>query len=63
MKQAALVGRALQRAASMDGETFECPPKDGRSDIACLLEDWVPPQDWGEVEVTPEAVELWPSAK
>ena len=24
--------------------------------VACLLEDWAPPQDWRQVEVTPEAV-------
>ena len=26
------------------------------SEVACLLEDWAPPQDWRQVEVTPEAV-------
>ena len=28
------------------------------SEVACLLEVWAPPQDWREVEVTPEAVEV-----
>ena len=26
------------------------------SEEACLLEGWAPPQDWRQVEVTPEAV-------
>lgn len=28
------------------------------SEVPCLLEDWVLPQDWGEVEVMCEAVEM-----
>ena len=26
------------------------------SEVTCLLEGWVPPQDWRQVEVIPEAV-------
>lgn len=46
----------IQWVVPMDGEIFKCPPVDMWSDIACLLEDWAPPQDWEGVEVRPEAV-------
>ena len=39
----------------MNGETVDCPPMDMWSEVACLLEDWAPPQDWRPVEVIPEA--------
>ena len=40
----------------MNEETVDCPPMGMWSEVACLLEDWAPPQDWKQVEVTPEAV-------
>ena len=40
----------------MDGKTFECFPMDMWSEMACLLEDWAPPQYLRQVEVTPETV-------
>ena len=50
------MGGLLQRAAPVNGETVDHPPMGMWSEVACLLEDWVPPQDWRQVEVTPEAV-------
>ena len=40
----------------VNGETVDCPLMGMWSEVACLLEDWAPPQDWRQVEVTPEAV-------
>ena len=40
----------------MNGETVDRSPVGMWSEVACLLEDWAPPQDWRQVEVTPEAV-------
>ena len=50
------MGGVLQRAAPVNGETVDCPPMGMWSEVACLLEDWAPPQDWRQVEVIPEAV-------
>ena len=50
------MGDVPQRATPANGETVDCPPKGMWSEVACLLEDWAPPQDWRQVEVTPEAV-------
>ena len=46
----------LQWAALVNGETVDCPAMGMWSEVACLLEDWAPPQDWRQVEVIPEAV-------
>ena len=50
------MGGVLQRAAPVNGETVDRPPMGMWSEMACLLEDWAPPQDWRQVEVTPEAI-------
>ena len=50
------MGGVLQRVAPMNGKTVDHPPVGMWSEVACLLEDWAPPQDWRQVEVTPEAV-------
>ena len=50
----------LQRAAPVNGETVDHPPMGMWSEVACLLEAWAPPQDWRQVEVTPEAVGVAP---
>ena len=50
------MGGVLQWAAPVNGETVDCPPMGMWSEVACLQEDWAPPQDWWQVEVTPEAV-------
>ena len=50
------MGGVLQQAAPVNGETVDCPPMGMWSEVACLLEDWAPPQDWRQVEVIPEAV-------
>lgn len=39
------------------GRHVDIPPVDIRSEVAILLEEWIPPEQ-GEVEVMPEAVEL-----
>ena len=51
-------GRSVSGAVPMDGQTLECPPVDVWSDVACLLEDYAPPQDWERGEAIPEAVKL-----
>lgn len=58
MAQAALIGVVFQWAVRVDGGAFECPPMDMWSEVACLLQDWAPLQDWEEAEATPEAVNL-----
>lgn len=60
------MGGVLQLAVRMGGEIlqgapvgediFGCPPVGMWSEMAFLLEEWALPQDWGEGEVTPEAV-------
>ena len=50
------MGGVLQWAAPVNGETLDHPPVGMWSEVACLLEDWAPPQDWRQVELTPEAV-------
>ena len=50
------MGGVLQRAAPVNEETVDCPPMGMCSEVACLLEDWAPPQVWRQVKVTPEAV-------
>ena len=50
------MGRVLQWGAPVNGETVDHPPMGMWSEVACLLEDWTPAQDWRQVEVTPEAV-------
>ena len=50
------MGGVLQQAAPVNGETVDHPPMGMWSEVACLLEDWAPPQDWMQVEGTPEAV-------
>ena len=53
---AAFMREVLQWAAPVNRETVDCPPMGMWSEVACLLEDWAPPQDWRQVEVTPKAV-------
>ena len=50
------MGGVLPWAAPVNGEIGDRPPMGMWSEVACLLEDWAPPQDWRQVEVTPEAV-------
>ena len=50
------MGGVLQRAAPVNGETVDCPPVGMWSDVACLLGEWAPSQDWRQVGVTPEAI-------
>lgn len=50
------MGGVLQWAAPVNGDTVDHPQMGKWSEEACLLEDWAPPQDWRQVEVTPEAV-------
>ena len=50
------MGGVLPWDAPVNGETVDRPPVGMWSEVACLLEDWAPPQDWRQVEVTPEAV-------
>ena len=50
------MGGVLQRAAPVNGEAVGCPPVGMWSEVASFLEGWAPPQDWRQVEVTPEAV-------
>ena len=50
------MGGVLQQAAPVNGETVDHPLVGMWSEVACLLEDWAPLQDWRQVEVTPEAV-------
>ena len=50
------MGGVLQQAAPVNGETVDHSPMGMWPEVACLLEDWGPPQDWRQVEVTPEAV-------
>ena len=40
----------------MNRETVDYPPVRMWPEMACLLEDWAPPQNWRQVEVIPEAV-------
>ena len=50
------MGGVLQWAAPVNGETVDCPLMGMWSEVACLLEDWSPSQDWRQVQVIPEAV-------
>ena len=50
------MGGVVQQAAPENGETGDHPSMGMWSEVACLLEDWAPPQDWRQVEVTLEAV-------
>lgn len=40
----------------MAKEIVECPPLSIWSEVAVLLKEWAPPQDWDELEGTPGAV-------
>ena len=50
------MGGVLQQAAPVNGEIVDCPPVGMWSEVSYLLEDWASPQNWRQVEVTPEAV-------
>ena len=50
------MGGVLQQVDPMTGETVDHPPMGMWSEVACLLEGWASPQDWRQLEMTPEAV-------
>ena len=50
------MGGVLQQTAPVNGKTVDHPPVGMWCEVACLLENWASPQDWRQVEVTPEAV-------
>lgn len=42
--------------APMAKEIADCPPLSIWSEVAVLLKEWAPPQNWDELEGTPGAV-------